>query len=224
MAAPGLLGRWGFNEGTGGAGTAVADSSGSGNNGVLNGTFTWVPGVTFTTVNHAPDAPVLNAPTDDATGVASPATLDVSVSDRDADPLTVTYFGRRKAVAGPEFTLGGDSRHAALRRQSGARGHLHGPDELDRQQPGGEEHRLRLAPRRHRREQRPVHRSSGSAPTRASECSRRTTSPSGCHPGTTTRTAPASPPSTTSSSRRRGSSGSRGTAAISARKRGRSTV
>ena len=61
--------------------------------------------MTFTTVNHAPDAPVLNAPADDATGVASPVTLDVSVSDSDADPLTVTYFGRRKAVAGPDFTL-----------------------------------------------------------------------------------------------------------------------
>jgi VCBS repeat-containing protein len=105
MAAPGLLGRWGFNEGSGGAGTAVSDSSGSGNNGVLNGTFTWVPGVTFATVNHSPDAPILNAPIDDATGVAASATLDVSVSDSDADPLTVTYFGRRKAVAGPDFTV-----------------------------------------------------------------------------------------------------------------------
>ena len=105
LSAPGLLGRWGLNEGSGGAGTAVADSSGNGNNGVLSGAFTWVPGVTFTTVNHAPDAPVLNAPADDATGVASPVTLDVSVSDSDADPLTVTYFGRRKAVAGPDFTV-----------------------------------------------------------------------------------------------------------------------
>ncbi len=105
LSAPGLLGRWGLNEGAGGAGTAVADSSGNGNNGVLSGAFTWVPGVTFTTVNHAPDAPILNAPADDATGVASPVTLDVSVSDSDADPLTVTYFGRRKAVAGPDFTV-----------------------------------------------------------------------------------------------------------------------
>ena len=62
LSAPGLLGRWGLNEGSGGAGTATADSSGNGNNGVLSGAFTWVPGVTFTTVNHAPDAPVLNAP------------------------------------------------------------------------------------------------------------------------------------------------------------------
>ena len=106
MSAPGLLGRWGLNEGSGGAGTATADSSGFGNNGVLNGTFTWVPGVTFMAFNRAPNAPVLNAPTDDATGVASPATLDVSVSDPEADPLTVTYFGRRKvAVAAPDFTF-----------------------------------------------------------------------------------------------------------------------
>ncbi len=105
MSAPSLLGRWGLNEGSGGAGTAVADSSGNGNNGVLSGAFTWVPGVTFTTVNHAPDAPILNAPANGATGVSSPVTLDVSVSDSDGDPLTVTYFGRRKAVAGPDFTV-----------------------------------------------------------------------------------------------------------------------
>ena len=132
MAAPGLLGRWGLNEGAGGAGTAVADSSGNGNNGVLSGAFTWVPGVTFTTVNHAPDAPILNAPADGATGVASPVTLDVSVSDSDADPLTVTYFGRRKAVAGSRLHVPDDPRHAALRGRPGARGDLHGPDELDR--------------------------------------------------------------------------------------------
>ena len=135
MAAPGLLGRWGFNEGAGGAGTAVADSSGNGNNGVLSGAFTWVPGVPFTTVNHAPDAPILNAPADDATGVASPVTLDVSVSDSDADPLTVTYFGRPQGRRRSRLHGRDDSRHAALRRRSGARGDLHGPDELDRRQP-----------------------------------------------------------------------------------------
>ena len=153
MSAPGLLGRWGLNEGSGGAGTATADSSGSGNNGVLNGTFTWVPGVTFATVNHAPDAPVLNAPTDDATGVASPATLDVSVSDSDADPLTVTYFGRRKvAVAAPDFTFVTipDTQHY-VDDAARAATFTH-PDELDRREHRPPEHRIHVAPGRHRRE------------------------------------------------------------------------
>ena len=94
-AAPGLLGRWGFNEGAGGAGRLSPTAAATGTTASLGGTFTWVPGAPFDDrPNHAPDAPVLNAPGRRRDGVASPATLDVSVSDSDGDPLTVTYFGR----------------------------------------------------------------------------------------------------------------------------------
>ena len=44
--------------------------------------------------NTAPNAPTLNAPTNGATGVGTSPTLDVGVSDPNADPLTVTYYGR----------------------------------------------------------------------------------------------------------------------------------
>ncbi len=92
-AQSGLLGAWNFNEGSG---TALADSSGNGINGVSVGSPTWVPGfVPPAPGNVAPNAPTLNAPGDAATGVDTSPTLDVGVSDPNAaDSLTVTYFGR----------------------------------------------------------------------------------------------------------------------------------
>ncbi len=50
--------------------------------------------------NPAPDAPTLNAPADGSSGVSTSPTLDVGVSDPQADPLTVTYYGRPLA-SGP---------------------------------------------------------------------------------------------------------------------------
>ncbi len=41
-----------------------------------------------------PNAPTLNSPADGATGVGTSPTLSVGVSDPDANPLTVTFFGR----------------------------------------------------------------------------------------------------------------------------------
>ena len=41
-----------------------------------------------------PNAPTLNSPADGATGVRTSPTLSVGVSDPDANPLTVTFFGR----------------------------------------------------------------------------------------------------------------------------------
>ena len=43
---------------------------------------------------HAPNAPTLNAPTNGATGTTASPTLDVTVTDPDAAPMTVKFFGR----------------------------------------------------------------------------------------------------------------------------------
>ena len=37
--------------------------------------------------------------------VPSPATLNVSVSDGNGDPMTVTYYGRQKSAGAPDFTV-----------------------------------------------------------------------------------------------------------------------
>jgi VCBS repeat-containing protein len=101
-SAPNLAGRWGFNEG---AGAAAADGSGHSLNGTISATFSWVPGVPFNaTTNHAPDQPIVNGPGNPAAGVKAPATLDVTVSDADADKLTVTYYARPKFPTPPDFT------------------------------------------------------------------------------------------------------------------------
>ena len=58
-------------------------------------------------VNVAPNTPVMIAPTNGATGVATNATLTVSVSDPNGDPMSVVYYGRTLATAppGPDFTV-----------------------------------------------------------------------------------------------------------------------
>src|SRR3972149_7049549 len=55
--------------------------------------------------NLPPDAPTLVAPADGATGVTRPPYLSVQVSDPEADNLTVTFWGKRKASAQPDFTI-----------------------------------------------------------------------------------------------------------------------
>ncbi|PYR56190.1 MAG: hypothetical protein DMF91_22500, partial [Acidobacteria bacterium] len=107
LSAPNLLGRWGLNENSG---TSVADSSGHGVTGTIVGTpltqWNWVPGTPFNgAINHAPNAPTLNAPGAGATGVHAPATLSVSASDPDGDPMTVTFYARQKPTTAPDFTL-----------------------------------------------------------------------------------------------------------------------
>ena len=102
-SAPGLLGRWGLNEGSG---TAVVDSTGNGNTGTIVGSaFARVAGTTFRS-NQAPAQPTLNAPANGATGVAASPTLSVGVSDADADSMTVTFLGRPvQSPTAPDFTL-----------------------------------------------------------------------------------------------------------------------
>ncbi len=52
-----------------------------------------------------PDAPVLVGPDDASGGVPALAPLAVTVTDPDADPLTVRFFGRVAGTAAPDFTL-----------------------------------------------------------------------------------------------------------------------
>ena len=52
-----------------------------------------------------PNAPVLFAPSNSATSVSIPPTLDVSVSDPAGSNLTVTFYGRVASTPGPDFTL-----------------------------------------------------------------------------------------------------------------------
>jgi len=55
---------------------------------------------------QTPDEPVLVAPTDGATGVPIPATLEVTVSDpQTEDTLDVTFYGRKKTSTEAEFTI-----------------------------------------------------------------------------------------------------------------------
>jgi hypothetical protein len=102
----GLIGRWGFNEGSGtSAGNSIA--------GQPDGTFynansighgpTWVSGAPFNLIN-APFQPTLIFPEDGRRDLTGYPDLQVTVTDPNADPLTVKYFGREVAV-GPSFSL-----------------------------------------------------------------------------------------------------------------------
>ena len=97
----GLVARWGMNEGSG---TSIASSVGT-----FPGTLTsgpaWVAGAPFTS-NAAPNAPALVSPGDGGTGLSTSPTLDVTVTDPDANDMSVTFYGRPvTAAAAPDFTI-----------------------------------------------------------------------------------------------------------------------
>jgi hypothetical protein len=56
-------------------------------------------------INTAPDQPILIEPANQATNVSTSPVLSVLVSDIDSDNLIVTYYGRKKAIAPPKFTI-----------------------------------------------------------------------------------------------------------------------
>ena len=104
-SAPGLLGRWGFNTGTG---SVLADSSGHSINGTVTGTnWAWVAGAPFSTPGNT--API--AVEDTATTVEeTAATIAVLTNDTDADGDTVTLVGvgvpaHGTAVTNPNGTV-----------------------------------------------------------------------------------------------------------------------
>ncbi len=97
----GLIGRWGMNEGSG---TTIIDSTAPAVNGTLTNGPIWIAGFVPPSGNQAPNAPTLNAPANGAVGIGTSPTLDVSVSDPENNPLTVTFFGRPYAsVAFTQF-------------------------------------------------------------------------------------------------------------------------
>lgn len=99
----GLVARWGLNEGSG---TLVDDSTANALNGTIVGTnWNWVAGAPFDIpVNLPPNPPVLISPADNQPGVLTSPQLEVSVSDPDNDPLTVTFHGTPTIPDG-KFTI-----------------------------------------------------------------------------------------------------------------------
>ncbi len=104
--AANLIGAWNLNDGSG---SNLGDSSGNLVTGTTVGNPAWVAGFDPPPPpSQPPDAPVLSAPANGATGVATPPTLDVVASDPNADPLSVQFFGRPLA-SGNFASIGTDS-------------------------------------------------------------------------------------------------------------------
>ncbi len=101
---PHLLGRWGLDQE---AGAVMLDSAGQ----TVAGTAVAidpspVPGAPFDAViNMTPTAPVLLQPGDTAVGVSTSPTLEVTVTDPEADPMTVTFYGRPLTTSNSDFTI-----------------------------------------------------------------------------------------------------------------------
>ena len=53
----------------------------------------------------SPNQPTLVSPANGATGVAAPPTLSVNVTDPDSNPMSVSFYGRVKSAATPDFML-----------------------------------------------------------------------------------------------------------------------
>jgi len=105
VPTPGLVARWSLDEGSG---TAVNGSAGTSANGTVSGAnFTWVGPAPFNLeFNDPPAIPSLVAPSNAATGVGLSPSLQVQVSDPNADSVTVTFYGSTPGGApGPDFTI-----------------------------------------------------------------------------------------------------------------------
>lgn len=97
----GMLGRWGLNEGIGGAAGNSVPSGASGL--IIDGT--WAIGAPFD-INLPPDAPTLVAPADGGDVRGPNVQLTAHVSDPEAEALEVKFFGRMlDAPPPPPFTI-----------------------------------------------------------------------------------------------------------------------
>ncbi len=103
-SAPGLVARWGMDEGTD---TTIASTAGTpavGN--LVNGPL-WVTGTPFvSSANGAPNVPTNVAPLDGATGVSINPNVEVYASDPNGGQLTTTFYGRTAGpVVAEDFTI-----------------------------------------------------------------------------------------------------------------------
>ena len=97
---PNLVARWGMDENMGSDVNDAARSAVS--NGVITGANSaWIGGPAV-----APPGIAVSTPVNGATGVGLPANIQVAVSDPEAEPLTVTFYGRpAKPSTNPAFTV-----------------------------------------------------------------------------------------------------------------------
>ncbi len=103
LPTPGLLGRWGLNEGVG---TSVGNSAGSANGTVVGSAWSWTEGAPFTGANQAPAA------VDDLAATAEEVAATIAVlgndSDADGDALTlasVSSPAHGTAIANADGTI-----------------------------------------------------------------------------------------------------------------------
>jgi hypothetical protein len=102
---PGLVARWGLNEGNG---TMIHSTTISPpiNGTIQNTDWNWISGAPFNIIiNHPPDLPTIHIPSAGATGIAMPANIEVIVADQDVDNLTVNFYGRPVMTAAPTFSI-----------------------------------------------------------------------------------------------------------------------
>ena len=98
-SAPGLVGRFGFNDGTG---TTAANSVGVSNGTLINGPA-WSTGATFSTANTSPTA-ALTSPMDGATSyMPLPVTFEATAADTDGS-IAKVEFRVNGAVVGEDTT------------------------------------------------------------------------------------------------------------------------
>jgi len=105
LAQTGLVARWALDEGIG---TSVHGSAGTTANGsIVGANWGWSDGAPFDIViDNPPDEPLPVSPQDGAVDVPTSPELCATVTDPEADTLTVTFYGRPvTAASGADFTL-----------------------------------------------------------------------------------------------------------------------
>lgn len=101
---PGLVARWGLDEGSGDQASSTAALVATG--AIVQPGASWIAGAPLDrSFNQPPQTPVLVTPAHQSTVANNAPSLGVSVLDPDGGDLTVTWHGRVVPAAGPDFTL-----------------------------------------------------------------------------------------------------------------------